>query len=343
MDSAVERMIRFLEEERFPSTPQGIEEAVRKRGLEVENPRAFAERVLREGARHTAKLLEGLWEILEVPPPPEVEEALREGHRVEVHYPWHAWAQGEGREVLVWLGGKDQALHFPLPHHVRSEAFSLEASAGRARVRVAPGLFARREGASLLADSLWEAERALEEARALRPLFAALGLADLEGALEALLELEDGGARREGPYVLAREGEARVLRRGAIFQTPALDGAFLLGQEVKISFPEGVEVFLEGGMVREGWMGLRAGSLRWGEDLVHLARPAGYAEDPRALSRLVLNGVRWRAKSHDFLYSPRTRALLEELAALDEGEDVLEVLGDRSFFARVYTRALAAL
>jgi hypothetical protein len=35
MDSAVERMIRFLEEGRFPSTPQGIEEAVRKHGLEV--------------------------------------------------------------------------------------------------------------------------------------------------------------------------------------------------------------------------------------------------------------------------------------------------------------------
>jgi hypothetical protein len=344
MDSAVERMIRLLEEGRFPSTPQGIEEAVRKHGLEVgEDTRAFAERVLREGARHTAKLLEGLWEVLEVPPPPEVEEALRGGHRVEVHYPWPAGAQGEGRKTLVWLGGKDQALHFPPPRHVRSEAFSLKASAGRARVRVDPGLFAQREGASLLAHSLWKVERALEEARALRPVFTALGLADLEGALEALLELEDGEARQEGPYVLAREGETRVLRRGAAFQDPALDGAFLLGREVRISFAEGVELSLEGGMLPEGWMGLRAGSLRWGEDLVRLTRSAGYAEDRHALSRLILDGVRWRAKSHDFLYSPRARALLEELEGLDEGEDVLEVLKEKSFFARVYTRALAAL
>jgi len=210
-------------------------------------------------------------------------------------------------------------------------------------VRVGPGLFARREGASLLTDGLWEVERALEEARALRPLFAALDLEDLEGALEALLELEDGEARQEGPYVLAREEDARVLRRGAVFQNPALDGAFLLGEEVRLSFPGGVQVFLEGGMLPEGWIGLRAGSLRWGEDLVQLARPAGYADDRRALSRLLLDGVRWRTKSHDFLYSPRTRALLKELEALNEGEDVLEVLKDKGFFARVYARTLAAL
>jgi hypothetical protein len=341
MDGVVGQVIRLLEEEAFPSTPQGIEEAIRKRGLEVgEDLKAFAEEVLREGARRTARVLEGLWEVLEVSPPPEVEEALQGGHRVEVHYPWPA---GEGRGALVWLGGRDQSFHFPLPGHVRSEAFSLRAGAGRVRVRVGPGLFARREGASLLAQSLWEVEWALEETRALRPLFLTLGLSDLEGALEALSELEDGEARMWGPYVLAREGDARVLRRGAAFEDPALDGAFLLGKEVKITLPEGVEVFLEGGMLPHGWMGLRAGGLRWGEDLVQLARPAGYADDRRALSRLLLNGVRWRTKSHDFLYSARTRALLEELEALDEGEDVLEILKDRDFFARVYTRALAAL
>ncbi len=344
MSDTVERVIRLLEEERFPSTPQGIEEALRKHGLEVgEDTRAFAEKVLREGARRTAGILEGLWEVLEVPPPPEVEEALRGGHRVEVHYPWPAGADGEGGKVLVWLGGKNQALHFPLPHHVRSEAFSLTVATWRVRVRVGPGLFAQKEGASLLAHSLWEVEQALEEVRAFRPLFAALGLGDLEAALEALLGLEDGEARQEGPYVLAREGDTRVLRRGAVFQNPALDGAFLLGKEVKITLPEGVEVFLEGGMLPHGWMGLRAGSLRWGEDLVHLARPSGCADNPRAFSLLLLNGVRWRTRSRDFLYSARTRALLKELEALDEGEDVLEVLRDRSFFLRVYTRALTAL
>ncbi len=196
MNDAVERAIRLLEEERFPSTPEGIEEALGKRGLEVEgDPRAFAESVLREGARRTARVLEGLWEALGVPPPPEVEETLRKGHRVEVHYPWPAGADSEGEKVLVWLGGKDQGFHFPLPCHVRSEALSLKASAWGARVRVGPGLFARKEGASLLAQSLWEVERALEETQALRPLFAALGLGDLEGALEALLGLEDGEAR----------------------------------------------------------------------------------------------------------------------------------------------------
>ncbi len=344
MNDAVERVIRLLEEERFPSTPEGIAEALRKRGLEVgEDTRAFTERVLREGARRTVRVLEGLWEVLGVPPPPEVEETLRKGHRVEVHYPWPAGADGEGEKVLVWLGGRDKAFHFPLPRHVRSEAFSLTVGAWQVRVKAGPGLFARKEGASLLAHSPWEVEQALEEARAFRPLFAALGLGDLEGALEALLGLEDGEARMWGSYVLAREEDARVLRRGAVFQNPALDGAFLLGREVRISFPEGVELFLEGGMLPHGWIGVREGIILWGEDLVRLARPAGYADDPRAFSRLLLYGVRSRAKSHDFLYSPRTRALLEELEGLDEGRDVLEVLRDRGFFARVYTRTLAAL
>jgi len=100
--------------------------------------RAFAERVLREGARCTAKVLERLWGTPEVPPPPEVEETLREGHRVKIHYYWHTRARGEGQGVLVWLGGDDRTLHFRLPHHVRSEAFSLKASAGQVRLRVGP-------------------------------------------------------------------------------------------------------------------------------------------------------------------------------------------------------------
>ncbi len=344
MGGAVEQMIRLLEEQAFPFTPREIEEAIRRHGLEVEGDlESFADEVQKEWAKRTAGILEGLWQVLEVPPPPEVEEALLEGSRVEIHYPWPAGGHGGGRGVLVWPGDEDRTLLFRLPHHVRSEAFSLTVGAWQVRVKAGPGLFARRKGASLLAHSPWEVEQALEEARAFRPLFAALDLEDLEGALEALLGLEDGEARMWGPYVLAREGDARVLRRGALFQNPALDGAFLLGREVRISFPEGVELFLEGGMSPHGWIGLREGILLWGEDLVRLARPAGYADDPRAFSRLLLYGVRSRAKSHDFLYSPRTRALLEELEGLDEGRDVLEVLRDRGFFARVYTRALAAL
>jgi hypothetical protein len=341
---AVERMIQLLEKGALPFSLREIAEAIRRHGLEVEGDlEAFADEVKKEWTKRTAGVLEGLWQVLEVPPPPEVWEALLEGSRVEVHYPWPAGGHGGGRGVLVWAGDEDRTLHFRLPHRVRSEAFSLTVGAWQLRVKAGPGLFARREGASLLADSPWEVEWALEETRALRPLFAALGLADLEGALEALLGLEDGEARQEGPYVLAREGETRVLRRGALFQDPALDGAFLLGREVEISFPEGVKMFLEGRMAPQGWIGLRAGNLQWGKDLVRLARPAGYADDPRVLSRLILHGVRSRTKSHDFLYSPRTRALLEELENLDEERNVLEALKDKGFFARVYTRTLAAL
>jgi len=68
MEDAIEQVVRLLEEEPSPFTPERIAEALRKHGLEVEEDlETFAERVLREGARKTARVLEGLWKVLEVP------------------------------------------------------------------------------------------------------------------------------------------------------------------------------------------------------------------------------------------------------------------------------------
>jgi hypothetical protein len=104
-----------------------------------------------------------------------------------------------------------------------------------------PNLVATRERV-FFRDRGRKLEGTLKHLRALRPLFASLGLSDLEGAMEALAGLEDGEARTEGPYVLARDGDAYALRRGSVLGDPSLDGAVLLGREVRLSFPGDVEI-----------------------------------------------------------------------------------------------------
>ena len=94
-------------------------------------------------------------------------------------------------------------------------------------------------------------------------------------------------------------------------------------------------------MFSEGWVGLKAGSLRWGEETVHLSMLQCGVNDQRIPTRLIVNGVRWRVRSLDAQFSPRMRALLGELEELSERKDILEVLADKEFFARVYMRAMS--
>jgi hypothetical protein len=343
VDTALQKVLEVLEEGSYRPGWGEVKEVVRELGLEGEvDFGSFAEAVMQAGGERTAKALKGLWELLEVPPPPVVEGALREGERVEVRYRWERGALCESQKVEVKLERPPWALQFPLPRRVRSEALHLEAQGWWLGARVGPDLFVQKKRAFLLVQNRWEAEWALEEAKNLRPLLATLGLSDLEGALEGLLGLEPGEARMEGPYLLARgEKDIYLLRRGSLFGNPLQDQAFLLGEEVRLSFSEGVEVVLEGGVFSDGWVGLKAGSLRWGEETVHLSRPQCSVNDQRIPTRLIVNGVRWRVRSLDAQFSPTMRALLQELEGLGEREDILDVLADREFFARVYMRALS--
>ncbi len=87
--------------------------------------------------------------------------------------------------------------------------------------------------------------------------------------MEALAGLKEGEARMEGGYVLARSGEVYVLRKGGILGDPRLDGAVLLGKEVSLVFPGGVEIAL-----RMRWTpddaGLDWAHIRLGEEEVFL-------------------------------------------------------------------------
>jgi hypothetical protein len=100
-------------------------------------------------------------------------------------------------------------------------------------------------------EALGDVEKALKGVSALRPYFSRVGLADLEKVFLDLGNLEEGEARVEGPYLLAR-GERWFLRRGLMLGDPELDRDLVFGKPVTLSFPEDVEFFLRASPKREG-------------------------------------------------------------------------------------------
>jgi len=336
----VQRLLQELEEGTYRFTPVGVKTAVRDLGLKVEGGlEELVGEVLERGLRETKEALEGLWEALEVlSPPPEVEELLRRGG-------WfRAWRSDflEERTVLFQLEGA-VPVSYSLPSPLTG-TFSLKAWGGRIEVRMFPALFARRERAFLRTSKPKQVELALEGVKRFRPLFGALGLADLEGALKALLGLRDGEVRQEGPYVLVRQGNLHALRRGSLFGDLLSDKAFLAEQgPVVLPYPHGVRIALSGSFL-DANITLSKIEVRWeGEAARFGPVPGGHwnALDRDPIPSLVRQGVRWGTKAHSAL-SPRMRPLINALIdELGEAENPLEAPKTDEFFRRVRMRALA--
>jgi hypothetical protein len=202
-------------------------------------------------------------------------------------------------------------------------------------------LFARRGRASLYAHSLEEVREARRLAGAFRPLFEALGLADLEGALEALVALKDGEARHEGPYVLARKGDLFALRHGTLLGSLALDGALLVGERVVFTQAEGLEIALRTYPTRK-FMWFPEVEVRWGEEA---ARYRGWSPAMEIASEgvpgvLVRETLKVWLEKGPWREFPKVRTLVEELART---EDPLEALKDPGFLRRMRLKALALL
>jgi hypothetical protein len=211
---------------------------------------------------------------------------------------------------------------------------------GRVEGHVPPGLFVRKGRAYLRTFRPKEVEEALGRVKVLRPLFLALDLGDLEEALEALANLEEGEARTWGPYFLAREGDFRALRRGTLFGDPALDKAFLLGGEVTLSYPHGVTVALQASLWKHS-VGLSGMRLGWGGEVVRVGYTLGSdwnALDRNPVTSLVRRGLYWGLDRPRTTLSPKMEALVQELR---ESEDPLEVLKTEAFFRRVRLRVLS--
>ncbi len=289
------------------------------------------------------KVLEALWKVFSVSTPAtEVEEAVRRGHGVTV------WHPARERNVVVyvrkrgtplWEGPTFLSSDRPEPL-TRMPSVSAEFEGGKATVKIGSDLFLG-EGRAYFRGHYLEEAMTAEEAGSLTPLFAALGLEDLEEALAALAGLEDGEARQEGRYALAREGSLRTLWRGELFGDWTLDTAFLLGKPTRLHFREGVRVVLWGHFHGK-MLGLEQASVRWGNEMAFVAggglRVICPALEGPLLPRLLRKAFAEMARNEGL--SAPLAALVEEAA---REEDPAKALSAEEFFRRVRMRALSRM
>ncbi len=290
------------------------------------------------------KVLEALWKVFSVStPPPEVEEVVREGHGVTVWHPAKDRSLAiyvRKRGVPLWEGPKIYVPSDRSDHLSRIPSVSAEFEGGKAVVKIGSDLFLG-EGRAYFRGYYLEEAMAAEEAGSLTPLFAALGLEDLGKALAALAGLEDGEARQEGPYALAREGSLRTLWRGELFGDWTPDTAFLLGKPTRLHFREGVRVVLWG-YFHGKMLGLEQASVRWRNEMAFVAggglRVVCPALEGPLLPRLLRKAFAEMA-GNEGLSAPLA-ALVEEAA---REEDPAKALSAEEFFRRVRTRALSRM
>ena len=342
MSPALEEALEVLEEFPRPLTPSQAREALKPVARKAGGPRrTLTRRALEEARKWTEGVLEGFWEALGVPSPPaEVGETLRKGGKVRLWCPWGRKVPLGKLTVETNEGGTLSHLDLPLRARPCPRTFLLEAHAGRVEVGISPRLFARKGRALFRARDPRGIKKTLEEVRPLHPLFAALGLADLEGALEALSRLKDGEIRREGAYVLARKGRLSALMRGSYFGAPLLDGTFLLGERAVLVCENGVEVVLRGTFSKR-LLSLKEASIRWGDEVAELEEAefaVVNALDKNAAAFLLRTLLGWNAEKVFPRRSPRMKALIAELAA---SENPLEALKDPELFRRAHLRGLA--
>jgi hypothetical protein len=298
-------------------------------------------RVLAEGKRWQKAALDALCGILEVRLPPWAEERLRDERTWEAVKVWFSPGRRWQKAFLKFFWDEGDALSFRLRRGYCSEKLSFAAWPGGALVVAVHGLYARRGYAFWMGTAPWQIEEVLREVRSFAPLFAFMGLADLEGALLALGELGDGEARMWGPYVLAREGETRLLRRGSLFGDPGLDMAFFLaGREVVLSSPGGPRLSVKA-KVKEGdsglHIGIERGSLEWeGEEVQFSSWTREPIESVDLLPDLLKGAMNAGLKpGHP---SPKMRALVD---ALKESEDPVGALKGEDLLRKVHLRLLS--
>jgi hypothetical protein len=243
-------MADFLEENHNQFYPGVIEYVIKNYGIQVEgNLELFVSRVVLEGTQRTVRATHKLFESLGIPPQPEVENLLSGGVNLKVHYLGVEKTGFTGELTVGTFGSGERVLHYPffVPPELAGEAFTLRAHYGFGLVRLdtKSGLIVSNRNAFLRTSKPEDVEVALNTAKVLRPFFSAIGLENLESALQALASLQEGEARMEGPYVIAKMGGVFALRKGLMLGDPYLDGNLLIKEEVTMTFPESVEVTLK--------------------------------------------------------------------------------------------------
>ncbi len=313
-----------------------VYKAFKELGMEAE-PAAmepFYKKVMAEGKRWQKAALQRLWDALGISIPPWVHERL-EGENWDVV--WAAYRQKKTPQIRVGFPFGDP-LVFPLPHPHPSGGFAISVWPGGMEVEL-KGLYARKERAYLMSHAPLDIGAILAGVRFFASLFAFLGLADLKRALIALDGLRDGEVRREGAYLLVREGGTRLLFRGNLTEDPDLDAALLLGREVVLG---GGEITLRLRLKVEEEIGgprmrIEEGFLDWGGEAVALPSSCEAKFGPQERNALAHLVSRSLCSLRGASLSPRMRGLIEEL--LDGNP--LEALKAEDLPSRAYMRLLS--
>ncbi len=334
--NATEEIIRVLEDNLLPFTRKKVVMAAQELGIEGDIEAVFRE-VLEEGVRRSMEAIRGLQEAFGKLPYPEsvLEEYLRRESAIAVELPPKGLFMKDvtGRVDLV----QDVVSK---PFLARNDGFSynlsLVAWPGLPEVHLR-NLHATRERV-FFKDYRFNLKEGLDNVRALRPLFASLKLPDLEGALEVLTGLEGEEARMEGDYVLAKSGDVYALRKGGILGDPRLDGAILLGREVRLSFPGDVEIGF-----RTRWDLDRAHVdrvyVRLGEEEVFVDGRSALATPlhKNPLVSELQNALRQELRERERELSPKALAFFR---AFVHHEDPLRALAEGRFHAHVTAELL---
>jgi hypothetical protein len=284
-------------------------------------------------------VLEALWEAFGAtyPRSPFLERVVR--------------VLGEEETVFVWPYG-DWALRFT---HKPSEdsyvscrrrvpkGFRLRFDPTGAEIDLASQVRTKGRMVFFEALSLEEVGRALKEVTSLRPLFASLGLFDLEEALGVLAELKEGELRREGSYFFVRKGDYRALHKGSLLGDPDSDARLLLGERVVLRHPGRVGVALKReplvGSVR-GWLELESLVLFWEGTAFPFGKALGLGvrlPDGDPIGKVFGHAVR----KADVESAPtRMRGLVEELR---EYPHPLKALDDPELLRRATLRTLSLM
>jgi hypothetical protein len=307
--------------------------------------------------------VEKLWEALGRP-----DWLSRETARNMERWGWDGTWHPEKREMWGHVGGRSFVCR--IDPKVEVPRFSISQRGGGEEVEVSDFRFAAKRGQVFFRGDKARTREILALVRGLRPFFDALGLGDLEGALEAL-ERDGKGFQKRGEYLLVwgeREEEPRLLFRGKLFGDPLLDAVFLRGREVSLRFPE-VEVVLRGRAGEAPYYYLGSNfeivgfGLRWrdgvfpeGGGVLSLDLVECYAlEDdpvPRLLRKMAHRALkqekvgRYRRKDNPSYglrvkpFPPMARGILEEIEA---SEDPIEALKGEGFLRRAALRALGRM
>ncbi len=248
MEDIAQRVIQILKDNNRPFNSTEVQWALRHLNLEAEEVEDLAQRVQEAGRKRAVEIAKSLWEAFDLPMPSEVESCLQKGGFVFAQ--WGSRSKGK-IEAIVQVNdsqGPAKEMRFSLPNYPLSEEWSkLTVWTDGALYEhswVPFGLRAKEGRAILLVQNQSGLKRLSESVDALHPLFMAMNLGDIGEAIEQLVKLKNGKTAVFGDYVMAKNKNSLILRKGLVFGDPYLDGELLAGREVSLAF-EDVEIALK--------------------------------------------------------------------------------------------------